>query len=137
MGYTMTIPTSEGQKKSYRFFYRKNITDGDKTKPANNSILQKVMWRIKQSPKCGRNIHKLFCAEVVPPCFPPEEKAYYTVCQPVCKAIGKQCPEVLEGRGSIYYKTCERMAPGNTSHGFCKHTKLPPIIDWANFFRGE
>jgi hypothetical protein len=137
LGYTYTIPTAKGQLRTYKFFYRKNITDGDKTKPANNSILQKVIQRMNQTPKCAKSIHKLFCGDILPPCFPPEKKSYYTVCQPVCTSIGEQCPEALSGRGAIYYKTCERMAPGNSSHGFCKHTKLPPIIDWANYLRGQ
>lgn len=136
LGYNYTMLTAASQARAYKFMYRKNITDPNPTVPAPGSILATVMSRMKSSPKCASSVQKLFCSEIMAPCFPEEGPAYYTVCKPICKSIGENCPELLKGYGQLYYGECERMAPGISSHGYCKHTKIPPITDWGDYFNG-
>jgi len=98
MGYNYTILTPEMQIMVYRFMYRKNITDPDPETPQPDSHLANlVMSPMKSFPKCANSIKKLYCSEIIPPCFPDEGPKLYTVCKPICKNIGDDCPELLTG----------------------------------------
>ncbi|XP_032229031.2 uncharacterized protein LOC5504811 [Nematostella vectensis] len=134
LGYQYTIATPENQVQAYRFFYKKNMTDGEPSKPHPSSILQRIMWTMGNNSKCALSIKRLFCGGVMQPCFPHEGTAYYTVCQGICRSIATDCPEILTSRGARYYVNCERYPDDVTAHGFCKHTKWPSPEYWKEFY---
>jgi len=109
LGYNYTIITPQLQARAYKFIYRKNITDPDPETPRPGSILARVMSEMKSSPKCANSVQKLFCSEMVPPCFPDEGPKFYTVCKPICKNIGDDCPELLAGRGEFSFFKCNHI----------------------------
>jgi hypothetical protein len=141
MGYPLTIISKDRQKHLYKSYYDKNYTtenDPDISKPAPTSLLNKIMIVMGNHSSCAKSIRKLFCADVIPPCFENEGLAFYTVCRNVCTSIGAQCPKVIESNLG-YFLYCERMAVGNTTlrNGYCKHTSWPPPMKWLDVFQGK
>ena len=128
-GYKHTLVPVERQKEIYTWFYDQNYTKENASKefpPVFENFFAKYT-------KCRTGLTKLLCAEMLPPCFPREGLGYYTLCQPLCRQIADDCPDVFANFHANYVY-CARMAEGETSHGFCKHTTWPKTADmWTDF----
>ena len=131
-GYNHTLISVEGQKKMYSWIYRTNYTKGNVSK----EFPSKMEEELAKYPKCRANLEKLFCADFFPPCFPGEGPMLYTLCHSVCQEIMDDCFVLLKEDYKEYQFYCTRLAEGNTSHGFCKHTRWPNPSDW-HFFESK
>ncbi|XP_032227947.2 uncharacterized protein LOC116611633 [Nematostella vectensis] len=140
LGYTHSVVTEERQKKLFRIFYGFNYTNPrpgqPQPTPLPRSRIQIFQNILANYSSCQSDLKKIYCAELMPPCFPGEEIGFYTACKDVCRSIVERCPSVFSSRkatGFLMY--CERLAEGNSTHkhGYCQHISWPPPLDWANF----
>lgn len=134
INYKYTVIPQYLQKHMYEFVYNKNFT-GDSVIDAqftNTSIIYRYDEEIKKFPKCSKMLKMVMCAERLPPCFLGETSTLYSICESVCQSIYKTCPGVKDSFFKWYLQECEVLPPGNTSHGYCKHTKWPNPHDWLN-----
>ena len=77
------------QKKFYKLFYNKTYNEGDLEERFPRMAEQALV----KYPKCRKNIEKLFCGEIFPPCFPEEANPMLkTLCRSVCDDIARDCP---------------------------------------------
>ena len=87
--YDYTLSSVIAQEDQYHWFYGKDYTEENPETEFPDFALE----LFEQYPKCQENIKKLFCGEHFPPCFPDEGPRLYSLCQPLCDAIARDCPE--------------------------------------------
>ena len=88
--YKHTLLSESVQKKIYKLFYNKTYNEDE-------DLIQEFPKNVEQelvnNSKCQRNIQKLFCGEIFPPCFPEEANhVLKTLCSSVCMKIATDCP---------------------------------------------
>ncbi|KAK3747480.1 hypothetical protein QZH41_002158, partial [Actinostola sp. cb2023] len=134
LNYNHTIAHENVQKNLYKFYYKKNMT-GDPVVDAqydNTTYLHTYDLWMQKFPKCAETIKMMICSGHMPPCFPGEGLAFYTLCSSNCKSILTQCPEIRDSDFYYWLTECEFVAYGNSSHGYCKHTSWPNPHEWLH-----
>lgn len=89
--YNYTLTSVPVQKQMYSWFYGKNYTEDS----PETEFPEFVRDMFEQYPKCQENIKKIFCGEYLPPCFQDEGPRPYSLCQPLCDQMAKECPEIF------------------------------------------
>lgn len=127
--YNYTLASESLQKKFYERLYNRNYTEDNLVQlfPKENEDV------LKKYPKCRKDIEKLFCGRLFPPCFPEEPKMHYkTLCRSVCNRIVAECPNFFSHRFTEA-EACAFMAEGETSHGFCDQKEWPLPFQFVDY----
>ncbi|KAL9963463.1 hypothetical protein ACROYT_G026974, partial [Oculina patagonica] len=131
--YNHTLTSVPVQKQMYSWFYEKNYTEDS----AETEFPEFVRNMFEQYPKCQENIKKIFCGEYLPPCFPDEGPRPYSLCQPLCHQMAKECPEIFSHDIMVAAEYCSTMAKGQTKHGYCQSTEWPAAFSWIQYVTEE
>ena len=87
--YSHTLLSKSAQKKVYSLFYNKTYNEHD----LEQGFPKRVEKGLVKYSKCRKNIEKLICGELFPPCFPEEANPVMkTLCRSVCDDIARDCP---------------------------------------------
>ena len=122
-GYDHTILSSESQAKILKIFFNKTM-NSPSLNSSDYSLPSFYEKQIEKYPKCANEVRKMFCANVLPPCFPSKSKQKYGLCKSVCRTVAKECPDLFRShREDLEY--CAEFPDGETINGFCAHTSWP------------